>query len=246
MPRNDALIGSIRAQVRKSSPFRKLTERLETSRTELTGASVEARALLLATLQETRKKKIAVIVPGDASIDDFHNALQLFAVDAHCVSVYPSPALSPYQDVGPSLGVTREEIRALGMLLDLTADILIVPVRALFARLPRPEEFRARILHLREGEELDMRVLLQTLVENGFVRTDLVGESGEFAFRGGILDLFPPNTAKPVRVELFGDTIDTLRWFDVETQRSEDASGTVTVLPMTQFANARETRSALS
>jgi transcription-repair coupling factor (superfamily II helicase) len=101
-------------------------------------------------------------------------------------------------------------------------------------------------MHLNEGDELDMRALLQSLVENGFVRTDLVGESGEFAFRGGILDLFPPNTAKPVRVELFGDTIDTLRWFDVETQRSEEPSGPITVLPMTQFANARETRSALS
>src|SRR5204863_8906985 len=80
----------------------------------------------------------------------------------------------------------------------------------------------------------------------GFVRTDLVGESGEFAFRGGILDLFPPNTAKRIRVELFGDTIDSLRWFDVETQRSADAAGVVTVLPMTQFANTRETRSVLS
>ena len=119
-------------------------------------------------------------------------------------------------------------------------------MRALFSRLPRAEAFRARTLRLNEGDELDMRALLQSLVENGFVRTDLVGESGEFAFRGGILDLFPPNTAKPVRVELFGDTIDSLRWFDVETQRSEDASGTVLVLPMTQFANTRETRSALS
>jgi transcription-repair coupling factor (superfamily II helicase) len=244
VPRNDALITSIRAQVRKSTAFRRLLE--QTSRTELTGASVEARALLLATLQETRGKKIAVIVPGDASIDDFHNALQLFAVDAHCVSVYPSPALSPYQDVGPSLGVTREEIRALGMLLDLTADILIVPVRALFARLPKPDEFRARILHLREGEELDMRVLLQTLVENGFVRTDLVGESGEFAFRGGILDLFPPNTPRPVRVELFGDTIESLRWFEAESQRSDDAAGDVTVFPMTQFPVTKATRSALA
>jgi len=246
VPRNDALIASIRAQVRKSSPFRKLTERLEARRTQITGASVEARALLLATLQETRKRKLAVIVPGDAAIGDFHNALQLFAVDPQGVSVYPSPALSSYQDVGPSLGVTREEIRALGMLLDLTADILIVPVRALFARLPRPEEFRARILHLREGDELDMRELLQTLVDNGFVRTDLAGESGEFAFRGGILDLFPPNTPRPVRVELFGDTIESLRWFDVETQRSDDAAGVVTIFPMTQFPVTKATRTALA
>src|SRR5947208_11201464 len=91
-----------------------------------------------------------------------------------------------------------------------------------------------------------MRELLERIVENGFVRTDLVGEAGEFAFRGGILDLFPPNTAKPVRVELFGDTVDSLRWFDIETQRSEDAAGSVSVLPMTHFAATKELRSALA
>jgi len=240
--RNESLIADLRSLVAKAPFF----QRLSTDRVELTGASVEARALILASLQERLRKRIAVIVPADAAIDDFESALRLFHRDPRCVLTYPSPSLSPYQDVVPSLGVAREEIRALGALTDQHADILIVPVRALFSRLPRADAFRSRTMHLNEGDELDMRALLQSLVENGFVRTDLVGESGEFAFRGGILDLFPPNTAKPVRVELFGDTIDTLRWFDVETQRSEEAAGAITVLPMTQFANTRETRSALS
>ena len=242
MHRNESLIADLRALVAKAPFF----QRLSTDRIELTGASVEARALILASLQERLRKRIAVIVPADAAIDDFESALRLFHRDPRCVLTYPSPSLSPYQDVVPSLGVAREEIRALGALTDEHADILIVPVRALFSRLPRADAFRSRTMHLNEGDELDMRALLQSLVENGFVRTDLVGESGELAFRGGILDLFPPNTAKPVRVELFGDTIDTLRWFDVETQRSEEASGAITVLPMTQFANTRETRSTLS
>ena len=242
MHRNESLIADLRSLVAKAPFF----QRLSTDRVELTGASVEARALILASLQERLRKRIAVIVPADAAIDDFESALRLFHRDPRCVLTYPSPSLSPYQDVVPSLGVAREEIRALGALTDQHADILIVPVRALFSRLPRADAFRSRTMHLNEGDELDMRALLQSLVENGFVRTDLVGESGEFAFRGGILDLFPPNTAKPVRVELFGDTIDTLRWFDVETQRSEEAAGAITVLPMTQFANTRETRSALS
>ncbi|HEY8712345.1 MAG TPA: CarD family transcriptional regulator, partial [Thermoanaerobaculia bacterium] len=91
-----------------------------------------------------------------------------------------------------------------------------------------------------------LHALLQKLIENGFVRTDLVGEAGEFAFRGGILDLFSATAPKPVRVELLGDTIDSLRWFDVETQRSEEPSGPVTLLPMTQFALDRDMRAALA
>jgi transcription-repair coupling factor (superfamily II helicase) len=244
MDRHDPLITDLRTRVTRAAFFRKLTD--DAQRFDVTGATVEARALLIAAVQEHSGRRIAIVTPGDAAVADFEIALRLFNRDQQCVSVYPAPSLSPYQDVAPSLGVVREEIRALGMLLDESADVLVVPARALFQRLPRAEDFRARIAHLAEGDELEMRTLLESLVENGFVRTDLVGEAGEFAFRGGILDLFPPNTPQPVRIELFGDQIDSLRWFDVETQRSEDPSGPVTVYPMTQFPITKETRQKLA
>jgi transcription-repair coupling factor (superfamily II helicase) len=242
--RNSNLIQHLRARVTNAPFFAQLAD--ESRRYELTGASVEARALVIAAMQDVRRRRVAIITPGDAAVADFETALRLFHRDPSCVSVYPAPALSPYQDVAPSLGVVREEIRALGMLIDDAADVLVVPARALFQRLPLPENFRARIIRLTEGEDVDLRTLMQQLVENGFARTDLVGEAGEFAFRGGILDLFPPNTARPVRVELFGDTIDSLRWFDVETQRSDDPSGPVTIYPITQYPLTKEVRSALS
>jgi len=238
------LTSQLRTALAKTAAFARLADPAQ--RIDVTGAAPEARALVLAALQEAQRRRIAIIVPGDAAIDDFEAALRLFHRDPECVSAYPSPSLSPYQDLTPSLGVVRNEIRALGMLIDRHVDVLIVPPRALFARLPRGEDFAARVLRLAEGDDLDMHDLLARLVENGFVRTDLVGEAGEFAFRGGILDLFAPNTAKPVRVELFGDTIDSLRWFDVETQRSEEPSGPVSVLPMTHFPATRELRSALA
>ncbi|HEX9164155.1 MAG TPA: transcription-repair coupling factor [Thermoanaerobaculia bacterium] len=242
--RNDTLIASIRHELATTPSFRRLIS--ANRRFEITGASVEARALLLATLQEQTRKRLAIVMAGESATSDFETALRLFHRDPRCVSVYPAPSLSPYQDLGPSLGVVREEIRALGMLMDRAVDVLIVPARALFQRLPVAEKFRARTIRLAEGEDLDLHDLLQKLVENGFVRTDLVGEAGEFAFRGGILDLFPATAPKPVRVELFGDTIDSLRWFEVETQRSEEAAGPVMILPMTQFSIDREMRTALA
>jgi transcription-repair coupling factor (superfamily II helicase) len=245
MPPSPTLTARIRAELARTKAFKAIGKRIEDARIDVTGAAVEARALMLAALQATSGRRIAIVVPGDAAIDDFEASLKLFHSEPPCVSAYPSPSLSPYQDLSPSLGVVRNEIRALGMLIDRGVEILIVPARALFSRLPRPEEFASRVVKLAEGDELDMRVLLERLVENGFVRTDLVGEAGEFAFRGGILDLFPPNTAKPVRVELFGDTIDSLRWFEVETQRSEDESGPVSILPMTHFPVTKGMRSAL-
>jgi transcription-repair coupling factor (superfamily II helicase) len=243
MDRHDPLIDDLRARVARARFFSRLSG---DGRYDVAGATVEARALIIAALQEQSKRRVAIITPGDAGVADLETALRLFHADPHCVSVYPAPSLSPYQDVAPSLGVTREEIRALGALIDGEANILLVPTRALFQRLPRPEDFRGRIVRLAVNEDLDMHALLERLVENGFVRTDLVGEAGEFAFRGGILDLFPPNTPRAVRVELFGDTIDSLRWFDVETQRSEEEAGEVTVYPMTQFPVTRDTRKALA
>src|SRR5882724_1216482 len=244
--RNDKLLAQIRAELARTTAFRAIGARIAEARLDITGTAVEARSLILATLQDATQRRLAIVVPGDAAIDDFEAALRLFHRDPRCVSSYPSPSLSPYQDLSPSLGVARNEIRALGMLIDRSVDVLIVPARALFSRLPKSEEFAARVVRLEQGEDVDLRVLLERLVENGFVRTDLVGEAGELAFRGGILDLFPPNTARPIRVELFGDTIDSLRWFDVETQRSDDESGPVTVLPMTQFPVTKVMRSALA
>jgi transcription-repair coupling factor (superfamily II helicase) len=244
--RNDTLLAEIREELARTKAFKAIDKRIAEGRIDVTGAAVEARALLLATLQGTTHRRLAIVVPGDAAIDDFESALRLFHSEPRCVSSYPSPSLSPYQDLSPSLGVVRKEIRALGMLIDKAIEVLLIPARALFSRLPRPEEFAGRIVRLSAGAELDMHVLLERLIENGFVRTDLVGEAGEFAFRGGILDLFPPNTARPVRVELFGDTIDSLRWFEVETQRSEDESGPVSILPMTHFPVTKPMRTALA
>jgi transcription-repair coupling factor (superfamily II helicase) len=243
MERHEPLIHDLRTRVARVPFFSRL---ISDERLDVTGATVEGRALLVAAMQDQHRRPVAVITAGDSAVADFENALRLFHRNPQSVSVYPAPSLSPYQDVAPSLGVVREEIRALGMLTGGAADVLVVPSRALFQRLPRAEDFLGRIVHLAAGDELDVHTLLQQLVENGFVRTDLVGEAGEFAFRGGILDLFPPNAHAPVRMELFGDTIDSLRWFDVETQRSEDGAGPVTVYPMSHFPLTRETRQRLA
>src|SRR5437870_370890 len=127
--RNEKLLTTIRAELARTKAFRAINSRIEDARIDVTGTAVETRALILATLQDTAKRRIAIVVPGDAAIDDFEASLKLFHSEARCVSAYPSPSLSPYQDLSPSLGVVRNEIRALGMLIDRGVEILIVPAR---------------------------------------------------------------------------------------------------------------------
>lgn len=246
LPRNERLIGEIRARLRGSDWFARLDSRLRESRIELTGLSLEARALLLAALQERLRRPLAVVLPGDASVAEFEAALKLFHSDPTRVATYPNPSLSPYQEVASSLAVRREEILSLGLLAHRHVDLLIVPARALLQPVPSPEQFLARTITVSTGEEIDVGTMVQRLVENGFNRTDLVGEVGEFAFRGGILDLFPPNSDRPVRIELFGDTVESIRHFEVESQRSLDSINRVIIHPAAQFPLTRELRSAIA
>ena len=93
--RNDELLAHIRAELGRTDAFRATGRRITDSRLDITGTAVEARSLILATLQDTTHRRMAIIVPGDAAIDDFESALRLFHRDPPSVSSYPSPSLSP-------------------------------------------------------------------------------------------------------------------------------------------------------
>jgi transcription-repair coupling factor (superfamily II helicase) len=246
MNRNPAFIRSLRRRIADTDEVRRIVASVDGTPVNVTGAAPEARALLIAALAEATGRKLLVVVPTEAGLHELEQALALFHERPGAIAVYPAPSLSPYQDVEPSLSVRRDEIRALARVLHGEVDILVVPSRALYTPLPTPQSLADRIIELREGTEIDPGDLLERLVDNGFVRTDLVGEPGDFAFRGGIIDVFPSNLDQPVRVELFGDTIESIRTFEVDSQRSADRLDRVLIDPLEQFALTSQIRSALA
>jgi transcription-repair coupling factor (superfamily II helicase) len=108
---------------------------------------------------------------------------------------------------------------------------------ALFEKVVLPKTLSANIIHIKTNDELDTEALLQKLVNYGFSRTDFVYEPGQFAVRGGILDIYSFGNEKPYRVELFGKDVDSIRIFDPETQLSERKLLQVSIIPNveTQF-----------
>jgi transcription-repair coupling factor (superfamily II helicase) len=115
--------------------------------------------------------------------------------------------------------------------------ILVTYPEALFEKVVLPQTLSSNIIRIKQGDVLDVNTTMQQFVDYGFVRTDFVYEPGQFAMRGGILDIYSFGNEKPYRVELFGNDVDSIRIFDPESQLSERKLLQVTIIPNieTQF-----------
>jgi transcription-repair coupling factor (superfamily II helicase) len=109
--------------------------------------------------------------------------------------------------------------------------IMVTYPEALFEKVVLPEALSGNIIYIKAGDALDVDGTMTRLVEVGFERTDFVYEPGQFALRGGILDIYSFGNEKPYRVELFGNDVDSIRIFDPETQLSERKLLQVTIIP---------------
>src|SRR6202521_4982013 len=252
--------------LRSSAPYRALLR----GRAEVVRLPVPAAAWVGSLLARDLRRPLVAVVPREADALTWLEAARLFSGvsggsgvagsgdpwvpgvggaaaggrDGGEQAVYfPSPSLTPYQEAEVSLQVRAQEAVALDCVTSGVATTVVTTPRALFRRLPRPEAFAAAVLTLRAGDDHPLERLTAHLARHGYRRTDLVYEVGDYAVRGGILDFFPPGEEAPIRVDLFGDTVESIRWFDPQSQRSEDTLDAVRVLPLYLFpGGAQEAR----
>jgi transcription-repair coupling factor (superfamily II helicase) len=120
------------------------------------------------------------------------------------------------------------------------APIVVAPWASLLLRVPARAVVRARSVHLEIGQTIDRDALVATLLAAGYARMPIVEERGELAVRGAILDVFPPQRARPVRIELLGDEVESIREFDAASQRSQGMLGHVVAAPPRELLFSRE------
>ncbi len=147
--------------------------------------------------------------------------------------VTPGPGPRRLAADGPAPGPRR-------LAADGPAPVVVAPWTALAARVPARDVVRARSVHLEVGQTIDRDALVATLVGAGYERQALVEERGELAVRGGILDLFPPQRARPVRIELLGDEVESIREFDAASQRSQRKLDRVVAAPPRELLGDRD------
>jgi len=159
-------------------------------------------------------------------------------------SYFPPQGLTPYQRAGLPASVRAREVEALDA-WRRNRGVLVVTPRTLFRRLPTMAGLERGVLELRVNHEMPMDEVAAHLSRFGYYRVDLVSEIGEFAVRGGVVDLYGPGMDAPLRLDYFGDTIDSLRSFSIEDQRSGRSAESARLLPMSLFPQDEAARQRL-
>ena len=210
----------------------------------VSGLGGSARSLFIAGLWHAVRRPIIVITPHDRDIPDlvtdleyFHSSINLSGNSGSNISVsriapFPAWEADPYAGLPPHADIQQARATALWQLRHKQADIVVASMRSICARLTGPTPFDSFSLHIAMGDELSQELLIEHLSNAGYLRQEPVAGPGEFSVRGGIVDVFSPLMRSPVRIEFFGDTVDSLREFDLEDQRSSGPVQRIDILPM--------------
>jgi transcription-repair coupling factor (superfamily II helicase) len=207
------------------------------------GPAGSEKAYMLAALADdlglTPSGTVLTVTPSRDAAERLHDDLITFLpeLDGRLV-VYPQWSVGP-EDGRPSPEVVGERLAVLTRLLDATGTWVIAPVAAFLRRVPAPDALRASAERVAAGERRKLEDLAGFLGRSGYARVDLVGARGEFAVRGGILDVFPPQLAMPIRIEWFGDEVESVRAFEVESQRSTQTLDGVSLPPVEEAGGDR-------
>jgi transcription-repair coupling factor (superfamily II helicase) len=201
-----------------------------------------ARALAVATLQRETGKQFALVVPAQRDLESWERDLGFWycalrgASDcADTVAVLPASESDPYAGGSPHAETLERRALALWRLARTQPDFVLVTSRAMARRTIAPAEIQKAGSILRRDEDHSPEELVDKLLAGGYMREDPVGAVGEFSMRGGILDVWPPGRDAPARIEFFGDTVDSIREFDPETQLSTTQLTQIEIPPMREL-----------
>src|SRR5947199_4401175 len=209
-----------------------------------------ARALALAALQRETGKQFAVVVPAQRDLESWERDLSFWYCALHgitecdqAIAVLPASESDPYAGASPHAETLERRALALWRLARRKQDFVLLSSRALARRTVTPAEVLQAGAMLRRDEDTAPEELVEKLFAGGYVREDPVNAIGDFSIRGGILDVWPPGRNAPARIEFFGDTVDSIREFDPETQLSTTQLIEVEIVPMRELTvTARDFR----
>ena len=217
----------------------------------LSGVADGAEGLIVADLARAVAAKpnapatsLVVICRDGPRMAQLARALSFFAPEIE-INEFPAWDCLPYDRVSPHPGVVAQRMTTLSRLARLQGrekpGVVLTTVNAALQRVPPRSLIATQALSAAPGNMLAMDGVMQWLELNGYNRTSTVREPGDYAVRGGIVDLYPPGMGDPVRLDFFGDTLESIRSFDAETQRSQNDLRALDLVPVAEFQLTSET-----
>lgn len=195
-------------------------------------ASASALAWAVARAAEAHAGPLLVVARDNQNAHQLESDLRTLLGDSDLpVMPFPDWETLPYDQFSPHPDIVSQRLAALHRLPALKRGIVVVPVQTLMQRLPPLRYVVGNTFDVRVGQKLDLDAEKRRLESAGYRHVPQVLDPGDFAVRGGLLDVYPMGADEPYRVELFDDAIDSIRAFDPETQRSLDKTESVQLLP---------------
>ena len=227
--------------VQKLPAFARVASHLKegTGRIRVSGLIPTAKALLLVLFQRSAQRPLIFVVKDNHAVEEFLPVLRGFceltaACDPDSIVALPARDVLPYQNLSPHPELQEERATALWKIATGAASIVVSPVAATAIRLRSSDYYTDLARTIRRGESFDLESLLAHLNTVGYTSTDVVEMPGQYAVRGGILDVYSPEADRPLRIEFFGDEADSIRKFDPASQRSSTPVDEALLLPLTE------------
>lgn len=240
------------ADVEKLPAFSRVASHLKegTGRIRVSGLTPTAKALLLVLWQRTAGRPVVLVVPDNRAAEDLIPVLQAFhelvgGNEPNSIVALPTRDVLPFQNLSPHPEIQEERAVALWKIATGAISIVVAPVVSTALRLRSAEYYADLARTVRRGETIDVDSLLRHLNTVGYLSTDVVEMPGEYALRGGILDVYPPEADRPLRIEFFGDEVESIRKFDPASQRSSNPVDETMLLPLTETPVSEELLGAI-
>ena len=246
-------VREIFADVEKSPAFLRAVAQVKggAGRTRVSGLTPTGKALFYSLLQRATSRPLVVVVSDNRAMDDLLAVVRSLAeltgaVSPESVLGLPAYDVLPFENQSPHPEIQEARATALWKIATAAANVVITPFSAARMRL-RDASFYADLARIvRRGEIMDPERLVEHLRLAGYNQVDVVEMPGEFAHRGGLLDVYPPESERPLRIELFGDEVESIRKFDPATQRSAASTEEAVLLPLTETPVDEDTLAAIN
>src|SRR5579875_2341706 len=229
------------ADLETSDAFARVRRHLAsgTGRRRVSGLTATARALYLPFFVRSAQAPALVLVSDNKAAEALHTAVLAAcdltgALKPNEVLRLPAHDVLPFENLSPHGEIQEQRAAALWKIASGQARLVIAPVEAACMRLFARDHYAALALEIRKGEEHIPEMLVEHLLQVGYTRVDVVEMPGQVTMRGGIVDVYGPEMERPVRIDFFGDEIESIRRFDPETQRSSNPVEHVLLLPLTE------------